>query len=137
MSHCFYTSNSFISVHCYLPVYPGTIFSTSFWSPQLWVLLARSLDLEAESGRTGRMSVRTSLPELATPGFLSKLQVVLPKVSPIWYLNWGQKPPYLKHRREKITIWHCFKDQMKAVKTDPDYGLCSANFKTLWDKMAF
>lgn len=84
-----------------LPVYPGTIFSTSFWSPQLWVLLASSLDLEAESGRMGRMSVRTSLPELATPGFLSKLQVVLPKVSPIWYLNWGQKPPYLKYRREK------------------------------------
>lgn len=43
----------------------------------------------------------------------------------------GTKTSITETQERKKTIWHCFYDQVKAVKTDPDYGLCSANFKTL------
>lgn len=79
----------------------------SFWSPQLWVRDLSSAVLGSSSSQRGaelaRISASTSWPELATASSRRSLDVVFPNVSPIWYLNWGQKPPYLK---KKLTRSH-------------------------------
>lgn len=83
-----------------IPVYPGTIFSISLCSPRLCVRV-RSISTFASlalssSDCPGLMLPSTKRPEVATFESFNKLDVVLPKVSPIWYLNCGQNPPYLK-----------------------------------------